>query len=66
MRGVHVAVYDKASQPRYVQARGIGLREQAQGAGRMPRYLFLNTPARWQVLRRRAVKRILKLEGDNP
>ena len=28
--------------------------------------LHLNTPARWEVLRRRAVKRILKLEGDNP
>ena len=28
--------------------------------------LHLNTPARWQVLRRRAVKRILKPEGDNP
>lgn len=28
--------------------------------------LHLNTPARWEVLRRRAVKRILKPEGDNP
>lgn len=27
--------------------------------------LHLNTPARWQVLRRRAVKRILKPEGEN-